>query len=528
MTESFINRVMARAHEGMEIAVVAAADPDRIALVSDQGEQTFAELNRQANQIARLLREQGIGAGDAVALVCSNRAEFAAVRFATHRIGARLTPVNWHLSAAEISYIVGNCEALALFADSRVAAAVQQVIADNPGLRLKLAIGGAIDGCQPYPQALADVAAENIDNPCLGTTMLYTSGTTGKPKGVLRKQPDPQAAAAMLQLMLAVFHYDPEADRDMALATGPLYHAGPFNICLTQPLSAGIGSVLMDSWDPEKTLSLIQRHHISHCFLVPTMFTRMLQLPPELRAQYDLSSLKFVIHGAAPCAIATKQQMLDWFGPIIWELFAGTEGAGTVVSPAEWLAHPGTVGKPGQDQIKIYDPNGAERGPGQVGTVYLKNPSGSAFEYFGDREKTLSVHRGDYFTAGDIGYLDEAGYLFLTGRSAELIIAGGVNIYPQEIDDVLAQHPAVLDVACVGVPNEEWGEEVKAVIALVSTCPASLELEHELLAFAQQRLSRQKWPRSIDFVAALPRSEAGKVQRSALRQRYWGGSGRQL
>lgn len=528
MTDSIFDQAMARAHEGMEIAAVAAAVPNRIAIFSERGNQSFGELNHQANQLARLLRRAGIGVGDPVALLCGNRLEFAAVRFALHRIGARITPISWHLSPQDISYIVDNSEAEVLFADVRVAAAASQAVGNNDRLKLKLAIGGDIEGFDDFEQALRGIPGDDIDEPSLGTMMLYTSGTTGKPKGVFRKQPDPHAAAGMLQLMMAVFQYDPDCGSDLALATGPLYHSGPFNMCLTQPLSAGIGTVLMDKWDAEQTLQLIEQYRISHCFFVPTMFSRLLQLPEATRAKYDVSSLKFVIHGAAPCSVAIKQQMLDWFGPIIWEIFAGTESPGTMVSPDDWLARPGTVGKPGPGQMKILDAQGAQLPPGETGTVYVQNPSGSAFEYFRDREKTQSVLRQDYFTAGDMGYIDDDGYLFLTGRSAEVIITGGVNIYPQEIDDVLARHPAVADVACVGVPHAEWGEEVKAVVELRSSQLASDELARELMDFVQPLLARQKWPRSIDFVAELPRSQAGKMQRKQLRARYWQQQARQL
>lgn len=519
---NLFDRAMARAHEGMEIAAVAAELPDQTAIYSAQGEQSFAELNARANQLVRAMRRAGVGEGDPVALLCSNRLEFAAVRFACHRMGARITPVNWHLSAEEISYIVGNCEAQVLFADKRVEASAMAAAA-SPCLTLRVAIGGDIEGFERFDEFGSDLNSDDIDDPILGNMMLYTSGTTGRPKGVLRKQADPETAAAMLQIMMAVFQYDPESGADRALCTGPLYHSGPFNICLTQPLSAGISTVLMDKWEPELTLQLIDEHKITHCFFVPTMFNRLLQLDETVRSRYDISTLKFVIHGAAPCSVDTKHAMLDWFGPVIWEIFAGTEGPGTMVSPQEWLERPGTVGKTSEGQVLILDEHMQALDTGQRGTVFLANPAGSEFEYYKDAGKTQSVIHDGYFTAGDIGYLDEQGYLFLTGRSAEVIIAGGVNIYPQEIDDVLAQHPAVADVACVGVPNEEWGEEVKAIVQLADGYAVDSALNKALLEFVETRLAKQKWPRSIDYVEDLPRSAAGKVQRKTLRQRYWEG-----
>lgn len=517
-----------RAHEGMEIAVIAARVPDRVALYSDRGNVTFADLNAAANRIARLLRSQGIGAGDPVALLCSNREEFAAVRFAAHRTGVRLTPVNWHLTADEIAYIVDNCEARALFADAGVGDAAAVAVAGNERVRLKVAIGGAIDGFDDYEAVLAGLEGSDIDAPVLGDSMLYTSGTTGRPKGVYRPQADPHNAADLQRLFTAVFQFEPESGGDSALVTGPLYHSGPYNVCLTTPLTAGIAAVVMERFDAEQALALIERHRITHAFFVPTMFHRLLALPPRLRERYDVSSLRFVIHGAAPTPVHVKRQMLAWFGPVIWEMFAGTEGAGTVVGPEEWLAHPGTVGRAEPGQVLILDDDGRELPAGQSGRIFLPNPDGSAFEYFGDESKTRAVTHGGYFTAGDIGYLDDDGYLFITGRSAEVIIAGGVNIYPQEIDDVLIQHPAVADAACVGAPNDEWGEEVCAVIQLAADYSPSPALAGELVDFAAQHLARQKLPRRVEFVGELPRSAAGKVLRRQLRERYWAGRERTI
>ena len=506
---------------GMEIAAVAAREPQRRAIVSEHGNRSFKELNGRANQLARLMRDAGLSAGDPVALLCSNRPEFVEVVMAAHRLGLRLTPVNWHLKAEEIAYIVNDCEALALFADTRVGEAARQAIAGNASLRIKVSIGGSIEGFEAYENAGTSLSQSDIDHPARGSVMQYTSGTTGKPKGVLRKQPDPAKAADMQQLLTAVFQFEPDSGKDCGLVTGPLYHAGPFNLCMQTPLTAGIGIVMMDRWEPEKTLALIQQHAITHSFFVPTMFTRMLQLPAETREQFDLSSLRFVIHGAAPCAKSTKQQMMDWFGPIIWEMFAGTEGPGTFVSPKEWLAKPGTVGKPAPEQIRILDDEGEPLGAGEEGQLWILNPADSQFEYYKSPEKTAAAQRNGYFTAGDIGYLDSDGYLFLTGRSAETIISGGVNIYPQEIDDILIKHEAVADVACVGVPNAEWGEEVKALIQLKASVTASDELAEALLAHCEAFLAKQKIPRSVEFLDLIPRSEAGKVYRRALRDRYW-------
>jgi len=505
----------------MEIAAVAAMDPNRPAIISEHGNLSYAQLNARANQIAHLLRERGYQQGDSIAILCGNRPEFIEVRFAAHRIGARLTTVNWHLAPDEIAYIVDDCDAMALFADVRTAEAAALAVQDNKSLAVKLAIGGAIEGFEDYDAALTSQPTEDIDQPSLGNFMQYTSGTTGRPKGVLRKQPDPQAAADMQALLSAVFQFEPDSGKDRSLVTGPLYHSGPFNLCMTTPLTSGIGVVVMDKWEPEQTLRLIDEHKVTHTFFVPTMFMRMLQLPENVRGQYDVSSLRFTIHGAAPCSIDIKKQMLDWFGPVIWEMFAGTEGPGTIVSPQEWLAKPSTVGKPGPDQMKILDESNQPVEAGVEGQIWVINPKDSEFEYYKAPEKTADAQLEGYFTAGDIGYIDEDGYLFITGRSAETIISGGVNIYPQEIDDVLLQHPMVADVACVGVPHSDLGEEVKAVVQLREGESGNSALAEELIDFCQSRLAKQKWPRSVDFVDLVERSEAGKVYRRKLRDSYW-------
>lgn len=527
MADSIFAQACARAAEGMEIAAVAAAQPGRIALWSKAGSMTFGELNRQSNQLVRRLREAGVGDGDAVALTCGNRMEFAVVTFAAYRAGLRLTPINWHLGADDIHYIIDNCEAKALFLDSGIAGVAHRC-AGLPQLRLKVAIGNPLDGYTAWQDILSGVDDSDIADPVRGTTMMYTSGTTGRPKGVLRSQPDPTRAAQMQLMLTQVFHFDPDSGHDRTLATGPFYHAGPFGLCLTTPLTAGIGSVIMDKWDAERMLALIEQYRITHTFCVPTMFTRLLRLPDEIRRRYDTSSLRFIIHGAAPCSVDTKRAMLDWLGPIIWEMFAGTEGPGTVVGPQEWLAKPGTVGKPAPGQVRILDDAGNECLPGHAGRIFMVNPPGSPFKYFKDPDKTQASQRDGYFTAGDIGYLDTDGYLFPTGRSAEVIIAGGVNLYPQEIDDVLARHPAVADVACVGVPNADLGEEVKAIITLHPGQQGDDAQRRSLMDYCAEHLSKQKWPRSIDFVDGLPRSEAGKILRGKLRAEFWKDRDRQI
>jgi len=317
--------------------------------------------------------------------------------------------------------------------------------------------------------------------------------------------------------------------KSLALCTGPLYHAAPFAYNLVEPLHRGVGVVLMDKWDPEETLRLIERHRVTHTHMVATMFHRLLALPEAVRKRYDLSSLRYVLHGAAPTPVHVKRAMLEWLGPVIFEYYAGTEGGGTFITPQQWLQKPGSVGLPVLDrEVVILDEADNPRPRGEIGRVFFSVPEAGGFEYFKDQEKTSAAYVGNRFTLGDHGYLDEDGFLFLTGRTSELIISGGVNIYPAEVDSVLLMHPAVADVAVVGVPNDEFGEEVKAVVLPAEGRAPSAELAQELVAFCKDHLAHFKCPRSVDFVSELPRSEAGKVYRRRVRERYWQGLGREL
>jgi long-chain acyl-CoA synthetase len=353
-------------------------------------------------------------------------------------------------------------------------------------------------------------------DPVLGGTMLYTSGTTGRPKGVYRRRPPPAHLGAPVMRAAAV---DPT--RDLALCTGPLYHAAPLAFNLALPLLLGMPVLLMERFDAEETLRLVETHRVTHTHMVPTMFHRLLALPEAVRARYDLSSLRFVLHGAAPCPVHVKQALLEWLGPVVYEYYAATEGGGTFIGPKEWLERPGSVGRPVDgEQLVVLDGEGKELPPGQVGTVYIRAPEVGRFEYFKAPEKTDGAYRGDLFTMGDLGYFDEDGYLFLTGRSAELIISGGVNVYPAEVDAVLLMHPAVADAATVGVPDPEWGESVRAVVRLEPGYARGPELAERLREHCRAHLAGYKCPRGIDFAEALPRNEAGKLQRHKLRERY--------
>ena len=505
---------------GMTPAVTAMKAPDRLAVVSEAGQRTFGELNAHANQLVRALRARGIGPGSAVALMCSNRPEFVEVYAAILRGGYRLTSINWHLQVDEAAYIVENCEAKAFIADVVIGDVAAEVGRRVGGSIAKLAIGGAIDGFDSYDATLEEQSGQNIEDPSFGGTMLYTSGTTGRPKGVYRAR---GTQVTQTPTVTTTASRKPmKSGSSMCLCTGPLYHAAPFAYNLAQPINYGVGVVLMGKWDPEHTLQLIEQHKITHTHLVATMFHRLLALPEEVRKRYDMSSLELVVHGAAPTPVHVKRAMIEWWGPIIYEYYAGTEGGGTAIHSDDWLKKPGSVGKPTLGRVvEILDDEGKPRATGEVGRVFFQAPQTGRFEYYKDADKTAGAYVGDRFTLGDHGYLDEDGFLFLTGRTSELIISGGVNIYPAEIDDVLLQHPAVADVACVGVPNDEMGEEVKAVVVLKEGQEPAPELERELIAFAREHLAGYKRPRSVDFVAELPRSDAGKIYRARVRKEYW-------
>jgi long-chain acyl-CoA synthetase len=499
---------------GMVAAHWAAEQPDRPAIVSPHGDRTFAELNANANRLVRALRARGVGPGDSVALMVSNRPEFAEVIAAINRAGIRFTPINWHLTADEAAYIVGDCQATAFVADARFGPVAAGAAEQAAGASVRLAVGGAIDGFESYDAAVGDESSDDIDDPQLGRSMLYTSGTTGRPKGVHRAEVPPTSGLGRL------FGYVP--GETMHLCTGPAYHAAPLAFSVAGPLNAGVGVVLMDGWSPAETLRLIAEHGITHSHMVPTMFHRLLSLPDDVKAAADVSSLRMVLHGAAPCPVSVKKAIIDWWGPVLLEYYAATEGVGTFVTSGDWLTKPGTVGKPATaDHIRILDPvSGDDMPVGEVGTVYLKAPAVGRFDYFGDPAKTESSYRGDYYTMGDVGYLDDDGWLFLTDRSADLIISGGVNVYPAEVEAELLGHPAVGDAAVIGVPDPEWGETVVAVVELRDGQAPSDALATELIAHTRAHLASFKSPRRVDFVDHLPRTDSGKLYKRRLRDEY--------
>ncbi|HEX3408299.1 MAG TPA: AMP-binding protein [Caulobacteraceae bacterium] len=512
-----LERQTKAAQAGMSHSLWAEVHGDKVAIHDPIGQRTFRQINEAANKVVRLLRERGLKEGDAVALLCSNRAEFVEVLSACRRGGYRLTPVNWHLNADEVEYIINDCDAKALFAETRYPSGLS---ANAPQVSLKVAIGdGDAPGFESYAKLLAQFDGADILDPAPGSSMLYTSGTTGRPKGVYRRPIG--AMLGMAQLA------QPD---DVQLCAGPAYHAAPLAFDVRASMAMGIPLVFVDRWDSEGVLKTIEKYKVTRAHLVPIMFQRLLNLPEDVRKKYDVSSLRYIIHGAAPCPPEVKRAMIEWVGPIINEYYAGSEGgAGFVVSSEEWLTKPGTVGKlPDPTALKILDDDGNDVKQGEAGTLYFRVSPIAPFEYYKDPAKTAAAHRGDYFTLGDVGYLDADGYLFLTGRTAECIISGGVNIYPQEIDNELIKHPAVEDSCTIGVPNEEWGEEVKSVVTLNPGYVGSDDLAADIQTFARAHLAGFKVPRSVEFVGELPRSPAGKIQRKTVREPYWAGRARQI
>ncbi len=508
----------AAAAQGMLHAWWAARIPDRLAVITPHGDRTYEDLNHNINRLGRALRARGLQAGDALALMCTNGPEFLEVLYAAQRIGLRLTPINFHLTGEEAGYIVENCEAKAFVCSGELGEHVTVAAeAGRPGL-VKINTGGYLPGFEMYPSVVAAEDAADIEDPVMGTQMLYTSGTTGRPKGVHR---DSAAVSALAVVNFCGYDEDWATSTDAHLLTGPLYHAAPLAFSVAVPFIYGVPIVVMDHWEATEALHLVEDHGVTHTHMVPTMFHRLLALPDETRARYDTSSLRFVIHGAAPCPVPVKQRLIEWLGPVVVEYYAATEGLGTLVDSKTWLEHPGTVGRPmAPGLVKVGDEDGNELPAGEVGLVFLQAPAATRFDYYHDTEKTTGAFRGDYFTLGDMGYVDTDGFLYLTDRTANLIISGGVNIYPAEVDAVLLEHPAVGDVATIGVPDEEWGEVVKAVVQPAEGVEGSDALATELMDFCRAHLAHYKCPRSVDFVSELPREDTGKIFKRKLREQY--------
>ena len=501
----------------------AERTPDAPALVmATSGETvTYAALEDRSRRLAQALRTRGVAAGDHIAILMENNQQYLPVAWAAQRSGLYYTAINSHLRPGEVQYVLDDCGAVALVASDAMAGVVADL--DLARIPVRIAVGD-LPGFERYGDVVAGSARLPVDEEGEGREMLYSSGTTGRPKGVRKVLPgtplgDPSATPVLLAQALAA--QGGAGPGSVYLCPAPLYHSAPLVYSMSmQRLGATV--VVMERFDPRQCLEVIERHGVTHAQFVPTMFIRMLRLPEAERTRYDLSSLRFAIHAAAPCPVAVKRQMLEWWGPIIHEYYAGTEDIGsTYITPEEWLAHPGSVGRP-LGECHILDEAGEERPPGEAGVVWFGG--GRPFEYHNDPQKTASVtnDRG-WRTLGDIGFLDEDGYLYLTDRHAHMIISGGVNIYPQEAENVLAGHPAVVDVAVIGVPDPEMGEAVRAVVQPVDPAAAGPDLEAELLAHCRAELATYKCPRQVDFVDELPRDPNGKLYKRRLRERYWEG-----
>jgi acyl-CoA synthetase (AMP-forming)/AMP-acid ligase II len=510
-----------RRPELMYPGTYAAQTPDKAAaILADTGQVlSYGDLERRSVQLAHVLHDTGLRPGDVVALLTDNDLRAFEVYWAAMRSGLYITAVNHHLAADEIAYIVADSGASALIVSAGKAQVAGEILADTPDVKLRLAFGGPVGGHDSYEDALAAASAEPFADQPHGRTMLYSSGTTGRPKGVRPPLPQTQvtdAADGVVALAAFVFGVDTAT---VYLSPAPIYHAAPLRWC--GAIQALGGTVVMTKgFDAARTLRLIEEHQVTHAQFVPTMFIRMLQLPAAERDGRDVSSLRVAIHAAAPCPVDVKRKMIEWWGPVLVEYYAGTEGNGmTVIDAATWLGKPGSVGQAVSGTVHICAEDGRELGPGEIGTVYFEQEQ-LPFEYHNDPGKTRAAQHPAHETwtsLGDIGYLDADGFLFLTDRKAFTIISGGVNIYPQEIENVLALHPAIHDVAVIGIPDPEMGESVKAFVQPAAGAVPGPELEQEIIAFVKARIAGFKAPRSVAFVADLPRTETGKLLKAKLK-----------
>ncbi|MDV6280171.1 AMP-binding protein [Rhodococcus jostii] len=499
----------------------AASDPHRPAVIVDGGgTTTYGELAETANRLSNGLRARGLVAGSALALVLPNRLEFIALQLAAHQIGLYVVPVNRHLTAPEVGYILGDCGAELVVADSTTAPTVAEA-AELAAISPKVLYGVGDDAAslQTYHELLG--AAASPDDRVAGSMLFYSSGTTGRPKGIRRPMSglSPEDEQGRIAQWARAMNVTPDG---VFLSVGPLYHAAP-NQNMMMTLQLGHTVVVSSGFDPEHALGLIQRHAVTATFLVPTMMHRLLTVPAERRNEFDVSSLRTILHAGSICPVATKRAMIDWVGPVLVEYYGSSEsGATTIIDSASWLAHEGSVGqaRPGM-AVRICDEHGEELPPGTPGLIHLK--SGVVIEYVGDPNKTASSYQDGFFVPGDIGYLDEDGWLFVCDRRTDLIISGGVNIYPAEIEGELLQHAAVLDAAVFGVPDDEWGQRVVALVQLRDPGADRAVVTESIAAHCRDRLAAFKFPRVLEVVERLPRTAAGKISRSRLRDSYRSG-----
>jgi long-chain acyl-CoA synthetase len=505
----------------------AATTPDKPAVIMGETGQTttYAELDAGANRLSQLLYAGGLRSGDHIAFCLENHPRYLEIVWGCHYAGLIYTACSSRLTHAELAYILNDCGARAFITSRYKAEQAAEILPETPGVELRLMIDGTIEGYQSYEEETARQPPDPLPDRIGGVDMLYSSGTTGRPKGVRSRVPDTPLGSELSNVgALFSLLFGGTADT-VYLSPAPLYHAAPLRFCMATHEVGGT-VVVMEHFDPEEALAFVERYRATHSQWVPTMFVRMLKLPVEVRARYDVSSLQVAVHAAAPCPVPVKRKMIEWWGPVLHEYYAGTEGNGFVYCNSEmWLAHPGTVGSALGCTIHIVGEDGDEVPQGESGTIYFEG--GASFEYHNDPDKT-AASRSDrgWSTLGDVGYLDADGFLFLTDRKAFMIISGGVNIYPQESENVLINHPAVVDVAVFGVPNEDFGEEVKAVVqpaTMPADADAAAALERELIAYCRSELADVKCPRSIDFREELPRHPTGKLYKRLLKDEYWAG-----
>jgi long-chain acyl-CoA synthetase len=525
----------------MGLWTIAKNSPDTLAVVDPDGtELSYGQFAADADRYAKGLQALGLRAGSCLAMMLPNSADALALFFAAFETGLYIVPVNWHLAAAEIAHILKDSGAEAFVAHERfgqaavgaadlagIAADARFGVGEVPGFTPLAGLGATVFPRPTGPDRPPVPAGPPADRTA-GAPMVYTSGTSGRPKGVRRPLTgaDPYDVPLASSGFFAVFGIKP-FDGHVHICCSPLYHTAVLNFS-TISLQLGHPVVLMDKFDAEEMLRLISTYKCTHSHMVPTQFRRLLALPEDVRSKYDVSSLRAMIHGAAPCPHEVKRKMLDWWGPVVIEYYAASEGGGAVITGEEWLRKPGSVGKPWPySEIKILDDDKQELPAGDPGLVYMRMGN-SQFSYYNDEKKTEEARAGNLFTVGDIGYLDEDGYLYLHDRKSDMIISGGVNIYPAEVESELAVHPAVGDAAVFGIPHEEWGEEVKAVIEPAPGYTPGPELTAELLDFLGGRVAKFKLPKSIDYVEKLPRQDNGKLYKRKLRDPYWAGRDRAI
>lgn len=480
---------------------------------------TYAQLNERSDQFAQLFRAHGLSTGAGIAFTIENDPMFLEICCGAGRAGLYFTAISTALREAEASYIINDCAARIYICSVKYAERGQAIRRLLHGDVLCLSVGGSIPGFEPLEELLRNMPARQIDDEAKGQDLLYSSGTTGRPKGVkieLTGEP-PEVLSDNAIAVMMLYRYSRET---VYLSPAPLYHAAPLRFNLIT-IAGGGTTVIMRKFDPEFALECIEKYVCTHSQWVPTMFVRMLKLHPETRAAYDVSSMQVAIHASAPCPVPVKEQMIDWWGEVLYEFYAGSEGNGfCAIGPVDWLEHRGSVGRPLFGAVHIVNDAGEELGPNETGAIYFSG--GTDFEYLNDADKTRTAYNEKgWSTLGDVGHVDEHGYLYLTDRKAYMIISGGVNVYPQETENVLIMHPVVADVAVFGVPDEDLGEQVKAVVQLRDTSQASEALAAELIGYCREHLSAIKCPKSVDFMDQLPREATGKLYKRLLKEKYW-------